>query len=449
MYSKSVKRTSLTLSLLLLFAGGVVSQVPDEVHEKCKDARDYVGCIQVLTGATISKEEAEIEEIKNLKKALALLPSRLENTSLRDFSMAIQPFTDALAAAEAVAIGGSDYSLEDKTKILKLTNPSLRLSSAVDIFRSTLRMGIEFDSEVYPSVIGSKYVSCNSYDFYIDAFNQMFESNVINYHSIESRAFNAGCYLNKISLYDGSGKPMYREYEGTMLYWIIEAVNEITATGKFPVYLNPYKTLEELSVDYIEKIQIETREEIAKYKKINQALEEPYQLSNTIKNYTKKEFIKILTGNRHFGKTMVLNTKGEYIFENGLGYYRGGVKKSNREKSKEALKKKYALDYELAINNKWFGESITGGFPIGGINRYASICLNSTNLGQYYYGALDGDKNANLYEAKKLFVATLSIDIEKCKICYDEKGNPNISYYALLHYRNVSKRYLEEIKRKL
>ena len=118
-----MKRT-LTLSvLLLLFAGVVVSQVPDDVHEKCKDARDYVGCIQVLTGATVSKEEAEIEEIKNLKKALALLPSRLQNTSLRDFSIAIQPFTDALAAAEAVAIVSSDYSIEDKTKILKLINP--------------------------------------------------------------------------------------------------------------------------------------------------------------------------------------------------------------------------------------------------------------------------------------------------------------------------------------
>ena len=53
-----MKRTLLTLSLLLLFAGGVVSQIPDDVHEKCKDARDYMGCIQVLTGTTVSKEEA-------------------------------------------------------------------------------------------------------------------------------------------------------------------------------------------------------------------------------------------------------------------------------------------------------------------------------------------------------------------------------------------------------
>jgi hypothetical protein len=42
----------------LLFAGGAVPQVPDEVHEKCKDARDYMVCIQVLTGTTVSKEEA-------------------------------------------------------------------------------------------------------------------------------------------------------------------------------------------------------------------------------------------------------------------------------------------------------------------------------------------------------------------------------------------------------
>ena len=101
---------------MLLFAGGVVSQVPDDVHEKCKDARDYVGCIRVLTGTTVSKEKAEIEEINNLKKSLALLPSRLQSVSPTEFSVALRPFTDALAAAKA-AEEGSTYSLEEKNKI--------------------------------------------------------------------------------------------------------------------------------------------------------------------------------------------------------------------------------------------------------------------------------------------------------------------------------------------
>ena len=126
-----MKQILLLLPILLLFAGGVVSQVPDEVHEKCKDARDYVGCIQVLTGTTVSKEEAEIEEIKNLKKTLALLPARLQSTSLRDSSLAIQPFADALAAAKA-AEKGSNYSFEEKITILEITNLSLRLNEAIE-----------------------------------------------------------------------------------------------------------------------------------------------------------------------------------------------------------------------------------------------------------------------------------------------------------------------------
>ena len=40
------------------------------------------------------------------------------------------------------------------------------------------------------------------------------------------------------------GKPIYREYEGKMLISIIEAANEINATGKFPIYAKPYKNIE-------------------------------------------------------------------------------------------------------------------------------------------------------------------------------------------------------------
>lgn len=72
------------------------TQVNDEIHERCKDVADYAGCVQVYTGsvaATVNVNEAR------LKEALRLLPSRLTNTVLRDFTSAIQPFTDALAIA--------------------------------------------------------------------------------------------------------------------------------------------------------------------------------------------------------------------------------------------------------------------------------------------------------------------------------------------------------------
>tara|TARA_B100001123_G_C15216261_1_gene989351 strand:+ start:112 stop:1440 length:1329 start_codon:yes stop_codon:yes gene_type:complete len=239
-----MKKTSLTLSLLLLFAGGVVSQVPDEVHEKCKDARDYVGCIQVLTGTAVSKEEVEIEEIKNLKKALALLPSRLQNTSLRDFSMAIQPFTDALAAAEAAAIGGSDYSLEDKTKILKLYTPSLRLSAAIEIYRKNWSWRIEEESSTYSGI--RKYECYRYLDIWVSTFNEVFKSNVLNYMNIEDRALGSlnGRDPCELTLREFS-------YTGSMLAYINDASKTIQRTGSFPSYPYPLKFLEESKRAYL------------------------------------------------------------------------------------------------------------------------------------------------------------------------------------------------------
>ena len=201
-------KLSLTLSFLLLFAGGVVSQVPDEVHEKCKDARDYVGCVQVLTGTTVSKEEVEIEEIKNLKKALALLPSRLENTSLRDLSMAIQPFTDALASAEAAVGTGGDYSLEDKTKILNLITPSLRLSAAIDVYRSTWAQSIEYSVE-----FESFALPCSMFDWTIDTFNRRMESNVLDYENVVVRIFSAN-----------SCRTMNYRFEGSVFFKVVVTV---------------------------------------------------------------------------------------------------------------------------------------------------------------------------------------------------------------------------------
>ena len=256
------KKTSLILSLLLLFASGVVSQAPDDAHEKCKDARDYVGCIQVLTGTTVSKEEAEIEEIKDLKKALALLPSRLENTSLRDLSMAIQPFTDALAAAEAAAIGGSDYSLEDKTKILKLTNPSLRLSFAIDVYRSTWRERIDLEVRH-----GAFKVHCSTFDNSIDRFNMIMGGNLINYDHIDLRALKdlALKDLDNDNNYGFECRTnTYLRNDSQMLHYILGASKEFIRTSKFPSYTYPYKPLRELKKQWLQdnKYDFSTFEEL-------------------------------------------------------------------------------------------------------------------------------------------------------------------------------------------
>ena len=89
-----MKKIILLVGLLVCSNGW--AQVSDEVHQRCKDVADYVGCVQIATGSVPTKENSSEAD---LRKALKLLPRRLENTSLRDFSSAIQPFTDALALA--------------------------------------------------------------------------------------------------------------------------------------------------------------------------------------------------------------------------------------------------------------------------------------------------------------------------------------------------------------
>ena len=251
-----MKRTSLTISILLLFSGGVVSQVPDEVHEKCKDARDYVGCIQVLTGTTVSKEETEIEEIKNLKKALTLLPSRLENTSLRDLSMAIQPFTDALASARAAAGAGSGYSLEDKTEILKLTNPSLRLSIAIDIFRTTWRKRIELESR-----FKAFKLDCSLFDFSIDEFNKIMGGSLISYDRVDLRALKD---LDNDNNGFGCKTNSYLGHDSQMLHYLVGASKEIIRTSQFPSYTYQYKPLKEIKNQWLQdnKYDFSTFEEL-------------------------------------------------------------------------------------------------------------------------------------------------------------------------------------------
>ena len=79
------------LLFLLLFGalGTPAVVVEDAVHQKCLQAADYNGCIEVISGS--------VSGVETLKKELKLLPSRLEATSLRDYHSSMQGFRDALS----------------------------------------------------------------------------------------------------------------------------------------------------------------------------------------------------------------------------------------------------------------------------------------------------------------------------------------------------------------
>ena len=95
----------LTLLIVIFLCAGIFSEISDEAHERCKDVKDYVGCVTIFSGVVINENEYE----KQLIEALRLLPGRMDNTSLSSFSISTQPFTDALSLAKTdLKINDSD-----------------------------------------------------------------------------------------------------------------------------------------------------------------------------------------------------------------------------------------------------------------------------------------------------------------------------------------------------
>ena len=104
--------------LLLALTAGLVSpiaanaEVDPKVHQACMKAADYVGCVQLQSGDVNKKlNRTKIVEDKREKLLLEIkkLPSRLENTSLRDYSSRTLSFTDALAISTPEEVGNQLY----------------------------------------------------------------------------------------------------------------------------------------------------------------------------------------------------------------------------------------------------------------------------------------------------------------------------------------------------
>jgi hypothetical protein len=77
----SVKRVLLLSAFLA--ASPVSAEISAEVKASCMDAKDFVGCVQALSGSSSIRTNS----LESLKKALKRLPSRLGNTNLRDFRL--------------------------------------------------------------------------------------------------------------------------------------------------------------------------------------------------------------------------------------------------------------------------------------------------------------------------------------------------------------------------
>ena len=315
-----MKKLILISALLFSFNGW--AQVSDEIHQRCKDAADYVGCVQVFTGS-IPTTKANNSEA-DLKKALKLLPRRLENTSLRDFSSAIQPFTDALALAE------TDDAIADSQLVRDSRKIDSALSVAREVWNTSIEVGVEWDMrfQKMPSAKAFKLKRCDYLNLEVQGFNA----------SLEGHAMNYPCSTDK-------GVDETIRNEGTMIY-IIRQAALVIADGKSLDY-SPFISVEEHY--YKNKMKEEGR----KKKKENKAATG----QNTFAN------------NCFSAKEIIIHTKSKKRRNNRAAMTGKVAKKLSAaqeliegEKLKEGLKElndimafKKLTDYERAQVNYFYG----------------------------------------------------------------------------------------------
>ena len=137
------------LLLLLLFGalGTPAVAVEDSVHQKCLQAADYKGCVEVLSGG--GKESS----IQALSDAMNRVSSRLDSgVSLRDLSDTFRPVIDAHAVVQ-----GSDRS----SSVYKAATTSIELFK---LLRSLWRERID-----------SAYYRSNGCEGYLDSHCREFD----------------------------------------------------------------------------------------------------------------------------------------------------------------------------------------------------------------------------------------------------------------------------------
>ena len=417
------------LSIFLLFSFTLSAQVPDEVHEKCKDVADYVGCVQIFTGSVVTKKETGIPEVKELKKALGLLPSRLQNTSLNNLSTSIQPFTDALAKAELAFKGFSDedYSLEERNEIGELYLHGVKIDAAIDIYRETRYSEIDYESESSVNGLNRRY--CSRYDNYVFAFNSVFETNYLEYEKINDRAFgdSGDCYIRWADeRYRSGGK------SSSMISKTINYIGDVLQ-GIEPIE-EEVKTLQQLKDAYVEKIQIETKNSISKYKEIFISEKNTWVMTENLNNFSKRDFRRDRNAMNKIKATRGINANAIIA----IGYVNDHGPKLNQINSwKEYLVKFYNYDFEIAKKN-----GNASGTLLGSDGKMHFLLQHALALANELVITSYGDKKSNQKDARDILISMLSMNIDNCIECFDN-GRPTLWYSSFIYYRNEAERLLK------
>ena len=406
------------LSAFLLFSFTLSAQVPDEVHKKCKDVADYVGCVQIFTGSVITKKETAIPEVKELKKALGLLPSRLQNTSLRDFSNSIRPFTDALAAAKA-SESMEDYSSEEKKEIQKIISPSIILEGLVEVYRGSIadRINLEVNFKRFKR-------DCIRISGFPDSFNNLYKKNVIRFIQQTSTFGFNHCKTNNWSA-----------YEGLMLSYIIEASKNIAKD------LNPFPEISEyVSYDSLRLQAYDKNQKIfAKYERLESEIENNWSKTDKeegknskYNKWQKKMHLIFLKAGWGFQENYI-SISGRFL--SGNLWYPSATAEQISEMENLMREVQHYIFPDRKYSPKYHNEYI--------YEHYKMYLAGS------YYNLSSGDRKANLLAAEKLLISFLGSGWNNFKTCSWTLGDIDDVYAACVENMSSALRMHERIKKEL
>ena len=116
------KRFLIPLLAAITLPAVVNANVDPKVAEMWMKAADFQGCVNAMTGNSSNNN------IDNLRKAIKILPNRLSNTNLRDFTSNTQQFKDALSSIDI-----NDLNTKDEKDFYLM---SVRISNMVDALQS-------------------------------------------------------------------------------------------------------------------------------------------------------------------------------------------------------------------------------------------------------------------------------------------------------------------------
>ena len=106
-----MKRLLLPLLAALALPTAVNANVDPKIAEICMKAVDFQGCVKAMGGKTSEPVRTTVVSDKqnDLLLEIKKLPSRIQNTSLRDYTSRTLSFSDALAVSSPEEVGNTLY----------------------------------------------------------------------------------------------------------------------------------------------------------------------------------------------------------------------------------------------------------------------------------------------------------------------------------------------------